>query len=104
MNKKNSTAFLQGVNYQKKEFDKVVAEKDRQIKELKRLISCKHLRVHSERVENGYNCGCLTCGHLWFEKDKPLTDAEKISKQLFEGWQRHNKYREGRGLKRLNAE
>jgi len=45
---------------------------------------CNHLRTNSARKTNGYSRECLACGFIWFEKDKPKTEAELADRVRFE--------------------
>ena len=72
--------YLQGYNAGRTSIKEEVIGREKQIKELKRLVNCKHMRVGSIRLLNGYSCKCLICGHEWKEKDKPLSEFEKFMK------------------------
>ena len=77
---KDSVTYLQGFNTGVSTSKDRVIELDEQIRELKRLVNCKHMRVGSIRLLDGYSCKCLTCGYEWEEKDKPLSEFEKFMK------------------------
>jgi len=47
-------------------------------------MNCKHLRTHSTRKKNGCTRECLSCGYVWFEKDKPMAEADKADRARFE--------------------
>jgi len=48
------------------------------------MSECKHFRTGGDRVKGGFNKVCLSCGFTWFEKDKPLTEAQTEDKKRFE--------------------
>lgn len=77
---KDSLTYLQGYNAGRTSIKEEVIEREKQIRELKRLVNCKHMRVGSIRILDGYACKCLTCGHEWKEKDKPLSEFDKFMK------------------------
>ena len=76
----SDVVYLQGFNAGVSSIKEEVAKKERQIIELKRLVNCKHMRVGSVRLAGGFSCICLTCGHKWTKKDKPLSEFEKFMK------------------------
>lgn len=104
MPNKDSVTYLQGFNAGITSSRGAVLELEKQIVGLKRLVNCKHMRVSSIRLSDGYSCACLTCGETWVKKDKPLTEEEMASKLIFDNWEGHNKWRESKGLKPINAE
>lgn len=46
--------------------------------------NCKHLRQGGHRIDDGFKCECLSCGYVWFKKDKPLTEDQKADKDRYE--------------------
>jgi hypothetical protein len=77
---KNDHAYLKGYNAGRSSIKEEVFECEKQIKELKRLVDCKHMRVGSKRLIDGFSCMCLTCGEKWTTKDEPLSEFEKFMK------------------------
>lgn len=55
---------------------------------------CKHLRQGGNRIHGGFKRECLSCGFVWFEADKPLTEEQEIDKARFEHSQQLKEYRE----------
>ena len=77
---------------------------ERQAKRIKELEGCGHRRTEIFSLENGYKYKCLSCGYMWVEENKPLNDAGKHNKAMFDNWQRHNEWRDEQGLKPAGCE
>jgi hypothetical protein len=83
----NQLLYIKGFNAGRASMKSDTFKLERQIRELKRLVDCKHMRVGSYKTPLGYSCKCLTCGHEWAKKDKPLSEFEAFMKA---GMEREN--------------
>jgi len=96
----NRKIYLQGFNAGVSHGAAKIKKLEGELKEIKRLVDCKHLRKHSVRTENGYQYDCLTCGYEWFELDDPMSEDDKFDKAQFKAWQHHEKYLKDSGYKK----